>query len=607
MNPYRLSEFGQIDSSHGFPIWFADNSGLRLELVLEPDVKMPVLEPRPWPLLPLRFPGNFPEEAFYFFAESRIPVAALGKPGGEARISFSLEAAFASPTGVAAPGRQVVFARIRVRMRDVSPYGVYSVVHPYGRIDGLVADDRGRIRYTEDLGSAEANPTRVILSGTVAPFLRPLGFNPSSETHIGDGVTAVTIEPGPHKEAGSAVDYVRISGPVAQPASNISNIPINPAQAASLDEVISREFILQGRLATRAGVQLRQATYARATDGRLQLSLQAESLPGMDLRFSSEASHVRLQEHRGLYSGVLTAVQLPLTCQLLNVSDQPVSSCPVRFTPKVEVNDLVYDRDNDTLSFTIRCSDPNCRLAVPALGITDLSSLANGTNIQADRDTKIQISAPRHVSADLAIGLVNTDGTVEMLWRFPISLQGSPDTNLAVEARIRAPSTVFVGDELQLDGSQSLGGSTFTWSNADASVTLKNISDMVCGFKASQAGGYDVHLQVGGAAGVASAQTRITVLDVGPVNLEVTSCEYRTSLRQYLIRGRLGTARPVTTITASLGTRQIGSIETEAGEWEISTVLTAAAEALVPKDVGIRLQISEGNTNIIESILRIRT
>ena len=49
-NPNRLSSAGPIDPANGFPIWFQDASGLRLELVTLPDPLAPAVGELPKPL-----------------------------------------------------------------------------------------------------------------------------------------------------------------------------------------------------------------------------------------------------------------------------------------------------------------------------------------------------------------------------------------------------------------------------------------------------------------------------------------------------------------------------------------------------------------------------
>jgi hypothetical protein len=165
--PDGLIDVGPIDPVHHFPLWYEDSDGTRLELGLDPDdPNLPALE-LPAPGAPVVFPGNFPDEAFYFSAEAEMLV---GGPAGSARarLILALEAAFGG-TGAVVDGQQMVFGRVRLRIDDVEPGRTYTATGPYGVIAGE-ADDRGRVFETEDIG-APGDFTSPFAS-RIGPFLR---------------------------------------------------------------------------------------------------------------------------------------------------------------------------------------------------------------------------------------------------------------------------------------------------------------------------------------------------------------------------------------------------------------------------------------------------
>ena len=129
------------------------------------------------------FPGNFPDEAFYFAAEAEMLV---GGPAASARarLILALEAAFGG-TGAVVDGQQMVFGRVRLRIDDVEPGRTYTATGPYGVIAGE-ADDRGRVFETEDIG-APGDFTSPFAS-RIGPFLR-WATNPPAG-YLGDGGTA---------------------------------------------------------------------------------------------------------------------------------------------------------------------------------------------------------------------------------------------------------------------------------------------------------------------------------------------------------------------------------------------------------------------------------
>jgi hypothetical protein len=74
-NAKRLKAAGPIDPDNGFPLWFEDENGVRLELginrdSLNPDPLVPAIGDLQKPANPLSFPDNFPDESFYFLAEA---------------------------------------------------------------------------------------------------------------------------------------------------------------------------------------------------------------------------------------------------------------------------------------------------------------------------------------------------------------------------------------------------------------------------------------------------------------------------------------------------------------------------------------------------------
>src|SRR5262245_20618134 len=124
-----LDVVGPIDASPsggGFPIYYKDTNGLRLELCLDQNDPFCIAGNRPDPQAAVTFPDNFPDEAFWFAAGSTIALA-----GGSADLGLDVEAAFASADGLPAAGQQIAFSRIRTRVQGI-PEGHYTVTHPYG-------------------------------------------------------------------------------------------------------------------------------------------------------------------------------------------------------------------------------------------------------------------------------------------------------------------------------------------------------------------------------------------------------------------------------------------------------------------------------------------
>jgi hypothetical protein len=78
-------------AANGFPTWYADKAGTRLEPCLDADNPLCGFLPGDIPdaTEPIAFPANFPDEFLYFLAG-----AELALPGGRAVLTSGLEAAF---------------------------------------------------------------------------------------------------------------------------------------------------------------------------------------------------------------------------------------------------------------------------------------------------------------------------------------------------------------------------------------------------------------------------------------------------------------------------------------------------------------------------------
>ncbi len=170
--PAKFGVAGPVTGPHGFPAWYQDQGGLKLELCVDQaDPKCAAFPPDP-----LNFPeSGFGDEGFWWSADA----IATG-PAGDALLVLGMEAAYGG-VGVAQNGKQIVFGRIRIRV-DVPSAGTYTVQHPYGEKTFVVtefdfADKGGKraINYTEDIGALDP-----LLGRAVDPTL------PESPTNLED-------------------------------------------------------------------------------------------------------------------------------------------------------------------------------------------------------------------------------------------------------------------------------------------------------------------------------------------------------------------------------------------------------------------------------------
>jgi hypothetical protein len=135
-----------------------------------------VAPPTPNPAAPITFPGNFPDEFFYWHAAVDFRAGNV-----RARLILATEGAFAGGTDLV-NGQQATFNRIRIRVSGLKANTFYKVTHPYGvglSANGqpglLQADGSGAINVTHDYGcGAVMAPACNFAALTTAPT-PPLG------------------------------------------------------------------------------------------------------------------------------------------------------------------------------------------------------------------------------------------------------------------------------------------------------------------------------------------------------------------------------------------------------------------------------------------------
>jgi hypothetical protein len=560
-NPERLRAAGPIDPDNGFPLWFEDKKGVRLELGinrdrLNPDPLIPAIGELKDPANDLKFPDNFPDESFYFLAEAELQVGENGR-AGRARVILALEAAFGG-TGAPREGLNVVFARIRVRMDDLIPGLEYKVIHPYGEIDGelMKADDRGRVFYTQDLGIVEGDGTAVLRSGQVAPFL--LGTTAVPDGYIGDGVTPQQVTGSPFINQ----NFVKIEW---SPINPITNLP-EPKQ------VTTDLFTVQGRRAKRVGAWLDSATYAGSI-GNYELTIQARSDAGQDLRLVGTGVHFKLDSEGEFYTGLAQVANLPTDARLINVSDRPPTSYPIEiFTDRVIVESAIYDRTAGTLTIKARSSDPSAVLTLPQFNNLPLTS--NPQEID-----QIAVSAEIIVESD--------KGGEGRQW---VEVTGTTFSETkSVEAIIAPPALAFAEEEVKLDGSASLGAMSFTWTETTATnVALTGADTEKLTFTPPAAGDYTFNLKVDGGGVSANATQTVTVEPKPqPDELRITRGEYRRASRQFRIDGTLNPDRvpklPNIVTVKFFDGKEEQAIPDINGDWSVRRELLESEENLVPK------------------------
>jgi hypothetical protein len=219
-----------ITGPQGFPQWYEDAGGQRVELCLD-SLKCSATSDLLSPIA-----GG---EAVYW-AASAAPPGQLAGQGLEMELTAGFDPSTGSP---------VVTGRIRIRVRDLVPGETYTLTHPYGQAtavaeldpDPLEPDDlTGRIRYIEEVGCvlpeepddgtpAPPAPACDFTSPLAGPlfdgFLRQQG---APEGYLGEGLLGLVPKPVVN---GPEHNFFQVEGPGV------------PQRAPTAD------FLVEGRLA----------------------------------------------------------------------------------------------------------------------------------------------------------------------------------------------------------------------------------------------------------------------------------------------------------------------------------------------------------------------
>jgi len=575
-----LVAVGPLDPDHGFPLWYEDTDGTRLELGLDPaDANLPALE-LPTPGAPVVFPTNFPDEAFYFAAEAEMLV---GGPAGSARarLILALEAAFGG-TGAVTAGQQMVFGRVRLRIDDVEPGATYTATGPYGVISG-VADDRGRVFETEDIG-ATGDFTSPFAS-RIGPFLRWVTNPPAG--YVGDGVSERTVQLG---TAGAQVFFL-LEGPGVGtgPAGGDPTDPGNPNKARTA------LFTVQGKVATRFGATLQRAVYS-PTGAGVDVDVFATSVPGEDLVVTGDGFEpTALRPDGGRYLARVGAAARPATVTVTNTTDVPPFSVSAPVTDVVTITDASYDLGAGQLTVAATSSDGRT-LTVDGFG-------APGT---FDTDAP---PATVTVTSDL-------DGSTTAA----VVVSGAAFPPAPVVARAGADRTVEQGQEVTLDGTGSVGATTFAWAETSGTgVALTGDTTATPTFTAPAAGSVLVfELTVTGSGGPQTDSVTITTVPPAPAVVDTITpdrVQFRTGRGQWRIDGTVSAPLP-DVVTARLGvggpvigTAAAGPAETGGPDapkpFDLRRDLGPADAGLrpVPGDV-VELTSSRGATRVVAVTVR---
>ncbi|HEX5740996.1 MAG TPA: PKD domain-containing protein [Pilimelia sp.] len=472
-----LTEVGPV-AEHGFPSWYRDSNGLRLEacLTLDDPLCPALADEIPNSDAPVSFPENFPGEFFYQLAGAEMTLST----GAEFAIGMDLEGAWAAEEVRA--GDQMVFGRVRIRF-DAPQGEKYRITHPYG-VDEITADDRG-VNMTEDIGTVPG-AFGVAMTSRIGPFLR---WDPAIAPAAPAGYTG---DPG--------VDHRVVGSPYATNFVRVERIDAGGAVLAQLGR--TDLFSVQGRLATNGGLEVDQATYTVGENGSGVIEVYARSEPGQAIALRADPAlglhDTPLRADRGRYYG-----RFPVTGPLpegagvtvVNAGDNPVAVRARKLTDVVTVARAAYDADAQKLTVDAASSDRDA--TAPTLSVTGFGPLTAGgfSGVAAP---------PATVTVTSSAGGSTT---------VPVVGSGEAFRPQAPVAAAVAPTSAAVGAGVVLDGSASRGEiSDYTWRQTDGpAVALTGADAAKASFVPTTAGAYTFTLTVTGPGG-ASTPVPVTIV-----------------------------------------------------------------------------------------------
>ena len=463
-----LKAVGPIDESNGFPLWYKDTSGQRLELCLDPNDPMCIMGAVPNPGSPLVFPTNFPDEAFWAMADAQLDT---NGSGAKALLVTGLEAAFASADGLPAEGQQSSFGRIRIRAAGVIDGATYTVTHPFG-VDTIVADGgagnlagtaRG-INVTEDIGDLVGGSNfEGALASRPGPFLKWDSGAPAG--YVGDPALEHTVTGSPYN-----TNIFRIEGPAGS-FTGSPNLCSNPALGDDpvdlTDCVETNLFSVMGKYATRAGVQVTKAVYTNEGTGHT-IDIYAKSEPGQRLIISGSGvaqTEMRGDGNGGYYGRVFADGATPTDLAVTNITDNPRMVDHVDgllFGDKVHINSAIYD--NDTAKLVVVAQSGDASAALTLVGYPTAVATASGTS------TTFTVNGLTVPPSDVTVTSSKSGKDDD-----DVVITGADFTAVAVVASVVTDnSNVLAGQAVTFDGTGSTGTiNTFAWTQtAGPAITI---------------------------------------------------------------------------------------------------------------------------------------
>jgi hypothetical protein len=511
-----LTSVGPINGENGFPVWYKDANGKRLQLCLDKDDPYCGFLPGDIPddTKPISFPNNFPQEAFYQMATAKMETGTGAKVVGD----FNLEASFVNGKPIA--GEQIVFGRIRFYIFGLTPGREYTITHPYG-IDKITAEpdknnpSLGQIKYTQDIGDLNGGNFQLALNSRVGPFLKWDSTAPAApKGYLGDPAVEHPIVGSTKTNGnGEVQNFFRVEGEGIGIDPVTKALSPNACSTNSANCIEVKNFTIMGKEAVTAGVEAQQATYSRtAADGGI-IDVFATSEDAQSIEVSGAGiDPVRMLGANGQYfARVAFTGAPPKTITVKNAGDAPPTVKEINVVDQITAT-AEYNTDTKKLTVQAASSDGATPPVLSAKGFGDIP--ASGTLIISDMNY-----APPTVTITSTQG-----GSVTI----PIKITGGSFAPVPVSAFAGADQTVVIGNSVTLDGSNSTGPITsYSWRQiteptAGPTVQLTGANTVNPTFTApSTPGTLQFELTITGPGGPQKSTTKVTVIQSAPAPVAI--------------------------------------------------------------------------------------
>jgi hypothetical protein len=456
----KLTKVGPI-GDYGYPVWYKDSKGKRLELCLDGLDPLCGFVAGEFAEGPLSVEtGNFHEEVFYQLAGAEITLPS----GGDAVATFALEGAWANE--IVQDGDQIVFGRVRFRIDDLQIGKEYTITHPYGvdKITATPADkdetgvnDPGEIRFVEDIGinggfeGARTSRIGTFLEWDVRDRGLPDGYagDPGIDHKIKNGYFNGTEEQ----------NYFRIQGP-----------GIGSDGTCGSNCIQTDLFSLMGKYATTAGVDAIRATYSQDSAGSGTIDVFAATEEDKDYSIDVDITNdgtieTTMDGLNGQYFGRVTYNgTTPENVTVINRTDVPASKKVIPVVDYISAS-AKYDTNSKTLFVTASSSDKVNKPTLTVQGLDKIVPNSNNLDKTIPATGTLAISRPQFVPPTITIKSAKNGSTT-----VPVEVTTVPSSANAGTAQ-----TVKQGTVVTLDGSGSTNAETFKWEQVSGpAVTLSN-------------------------------------------------------------------------------------------------------------------------------------